>query len=385
MAKPCILGVDPGTTTAYAAISLDGSIIAIESKKNAGVSWIISRSVAQLLKPVMIATDKAVIPSIVKKLGAVFNAFIYNPPQDLLVHEKKKLLRNMSNKCSNIHEEDALSAAIYAYKANRNRIEKIEEILGEIARKLEGYKKQEVEEALSIARLLMLRKGINRAQLEERILGLLEKKETREEVIGIKEYRSIESIKAELLEELSISLEKEKEKNKELLRKLRGMKSIARNINRDEKIKELLEELKSERKIKAEINKEMRELKNRTMEMEKEFNMVIGMIHKGKAFIVGKEVDNNPLVFIQDFSRISPRMMEALEKNKPVIISKTNAPRWVKNNYYWLMIGEQDIVFESKDFIILKNSVKKRIDEIMDKKDIVSRILEEYRRERLNK
>ena len=117
-----ILGIDPGTTKAYAAINLQGEIVSVKSSKSLTASKIVSE-VLELGRVVVVATDRKKTPSFVEKIAVKLGARIIKPKDDLSV--RKKLRTKKIFRLSEKHSGDALSAAFYAYKELRPLLKRI--------------------------------------------------------------------------------------------------------------------------------------------------------------------------------------------------------------------------------------------------------------------
>ncbi|MDD3407016.1 MAG: DUF460 domain-containing protein, partial [Methanomicrobium sp.] len=64
--RPVIVGIDPGTTFAFAALSLDGELLALKSSRQMSLSdW--TEQISSAGKPVLIASDVSKMPSSVEK------------------------------------------------------------------------------------------------------------------------------------------------------------------------------------------------------------------------------------------------------------------------------------------------------------------------------
>lgn len=124
-----IVGVDPGTVTAVAAIDLHGRLIFVYSRKGLDRAEII-----ELIKrhgtPVLIATDVTPAPETVKKLAASLGVPLYTPPTSLTVDEKQELVSSYASTNRlhrlNTHERDALAAALRAYREYMGKFRQIE-------------------------------------------------------------------------------------------------------------------------------------------------------------------------------------------------------------------------------------------------------------------
>ncbi len=118
-----IVGLDPGTTTGIAALSLKGELIDLTSARALSssdvVEWIAARG-----RPLIIATDVFPTPGAVEKVKRAFNAVLYSPGADVPAEEKIALAREFGYK--NDHERDALAAASSAFKKYKNKFQLVE-------------------------------------------------------------------------------------------------------------------------------------------------------------------------------------------------------------------------------------------------------------------
>ena len=123
---PIIVGVDPGTTTAAAAVGLDGTLHATYSSRtdDAGAltRWIIDQG-----RPLIVAADVARMPETVEKLRRSFDAKGWTPRRDLPVDTKLHRVRDLPY--GNDHERDALAAAMFAVDAHREQLETVREAI----------------------------------------------------------------------------------------------------------------------------------------------------------------------------------------------------------------------------------------------------------------
>jgi len=118
-----IVGVDPGTTTAFAVLDLKGRVLKTESSR----SWGFSELVGLLIEsghPLIIATDKNPSPGTVERIKRAFNAILHTPASSLSVEQKQRDTKLLDY--SNEHERDALAAAIDAAKSIRNKLESVQ-------------------------------------------------------------------------------------------------------------------------------------------------------------------------------------------------------------------------------------------------------------------
>lgn len=113
-----IVGIDPGTTTAVAALDLDGNLLHLASSRQMDMSAV-TESLYKVGKPLIIASDVQDMPYSVEKIRRAFSAIAFSPKQDMSVGTKMEMTEPFSY--ANDHERDALSAALEAYRQYRNK------------------------------------------------------------------------------------------------------------------------------------------------------------------------------------------------------------------------------------------------------------------------
>ncbi len=141
-----IVGIDPGSTSAVAAINLDGELRLLESEREFPPEDIIRRLI-EVGTPVVVATDREKMPSTVEKIASSLGATRFQPEEDLDAERKKEL-----GKGENSHESDAVASAIYAFNNLKRQIEKID-----------SYSEKQEEMRADIAREYFSREGFQRA------------------------------------------------------------------------------------------------------------------------------------------------------------------------------------------------------------------------------
>ena len=117
-----LVGIDPGTTTAAAVVSLDGEVLDVLSTRTADtaevIEWLVDRG-----QPVVVAADVEPMPETVEKLRRSFDAAGWEPTADLPVDEKLHRTRELTY--DNDHERDALAAALFAFDDYEDQFERI--------------------------------------------------------------------------------------------------------------------------------------------------------------------------------------------------------------------------------------------------------------------
>ncbi|MGZ4893762.1 MAG: DUF460 domain-containing protein [Halobacteriota archaeon] len=118
-----IVGIDPGTTTAFAVLDLKGNVISIASSRSWGFSELVGLLI-ELGHPIIISTDKNPTPGTVDRIKRAFNAILHTPVSSLSVEQKLRDTKPYSY--ANEHERDALAAALEAARSVKNKLESIE-------------------------------------------------------------------------------------------------------------------------------------------------------------------------------------------------------------------------------------------------------------------
>lgn len=153
--KHLIVGIDAGKTAAVACIDLDGNVVKLATGRFVGLDWFVDviKSTGQ---PVMISGDKKKPNSLVEKLSTIFDAVLFVPGVDISVEKKKSVARV---KFENLHERDALAAAMIAYNAHAGKLRQAERQARESKTSADAdrvkamvIKKYSVHEAISMKR-----------------------------------------------------------------------------------------------------------------------------------------------------------------------------------------------------------------------------------------
>ncbi len=148
-----IVGIDPGTTTAYAILGIDGKKIAVKSSKGLNLDRII-REVSQKGTPLIVGTDRKKCPQMVSKFSAKTGSAKAIPPYDMPETEKNAMTKGMG--ATNAHEKDALAAALSAYK-------KYEPLLRRVNKTLMKERKTEFAEEVAsrvISKKISIKKAL---------------------------------------------------------------------------------------------------------------------------------------------------------------------------------------------------------------------------------
>lgn len=176
-----IVGVDPGTTVAYAVFNLNGKLIGAGSRREMSREEL-TEKISSFGTPSVIACDVTPAPNLVLKLASSFNSKTFLPEKDLTEEEKRGITKGM--KFENEHERDAAAAAIKAFNFFENKLRQIEKML--LERKLTAHVdeiKHLVLNNVSLQHaLLMVEKGELKIENKKREFGKDDFKRKEEEI-----------------------------------------------------------------------------------------------------------------------------------------------------------------------------------------------------------
>lgn len=274
--KPLIVGVDPGSTSAVAALNFEGNLELLESGKNFPPRQIISELVEEG-KPVIVGSDKSSTPSKVEKIANSVGAEIFEPVEDLSQERKREL-----GEGRNSHEQDASAAAIHAFKQLRDSLDKIEKLSDE-----------RDEETSDVA--------LRYFSPEQTVTGGKDDSEDLEEQEANEDRSSQFRKKAQRLEEQVKELEKELEEKEEKLQfreqqrrdlqskydKLKAGKT--EELLKDEKVRKLEEKISEKDKKIDKVEEKL----EKALVREKQYRKAIKSIQEG-AEIVPLVDDESP-------------------------------------------------------------------------------------------
>lgn len=117
--EPIIVGIDPGSTSAVAALNMEGKDLLLKSRREFSRHEIINE-IIETGYPVVVATDREEMPSTVEKIASSLGTEKFEPEKNLSRKRKNRL-----GKGKNSHEKDAYASAIHAFKQMSKTIRKV--------------------------------------------------------------------------------------------------------------------------------------------------------------------------------------------------------------------------------------------------------------------
>jgi predicted RNase H-like nuclease (RuvC/YqgF family) len=302
-----IVGIDPGTTTGIAVLSLRGELIDLISSRTISSSqvteWIAARG-----RPLVVATDVFPTPGAVEKIKGSFNAVLYSPGMDVPSEEKIALARDFGYK--NDHERDALAAAVSAFKRYRNKFQQVEKRtpaeLNPDEVKALVVRGSSIEEAISE---LLAPAAEEKDSKEERALVLPPSPEASERIQLAEQVKTLRSYVEELKAELAQKDEAQSRINLKLER-LRDRE--AREIKRDHEVRIREKEierlrglLRSERRYAKRLKRELswkRKAERIELEGYRRLKVVEAFSKEAILEAAGRELEKGDAVLLKDAS-----------------------------------------------------------------------------------
>ena len=307
-----IVGIDPGLNTGIACINIESGAISTHTLRNASTGDVCDHILSHG-EPIIVASDVKPAPRSVKKISAAFNARLFY--SDFRISDKIKLTKNVNY--SNIHERDALAAAISARKFFATTFEKVDVAL---------QRKDLIHLGPAVKELLIKKEAGN---IESAISRLMPNKEIAKKKRRIKIEVPKSDLKSELVFESKLN-----EKDREIS-EMRKDIAILRSKNRDKTIENLRKTIDE---LRSELNKKEEQLETMKRLLTEGFEIIV-------PFREGEDVKDKIILVEQKTSMIN--------KSKPrVIISDeyfpSSAPIILRKNVEITKIGGILIVEKNK-------------------------------------
>ncbi len=255
-----IVGVDPGITTGLAILNLDGELLEIASFRCKDEKDLRNR-ILKHGKPVVLACDVSNIPKKVKKLASEFKALLFSPEVEIPSFKKRRIVSEFAGiTMKNQHENDALAAAILAYKHYRTILEEAGKKADESRVARDIVREYVLKEGMAISDAISKARGEDEEKVEK--VGKERVRENKEIILSLR--RKVEKLEKtkNLLERYISSLEDELRRYKlyikKLEKKVRNSKpSVLHKICDDS---ETRKELENEKKLRRKLEEERKVL-----------------------------------------------------------------------------------------------------------------------------
>jgi predicted RNase H-like nuclease (RuvC/YqgF family) len=382
---PVIVGIDPGTTSAFAVLSFDFKVIAVKSKKEYSLAGII-QDIYKFGNPILVGTDKKEIPSFIKEFSQKTGAKIYSPKYDTKKGEKLFIVKEKRfiDLVKNTHETDALASAIYAYNEYLQLIKKVNAFV-------EKNNKEELKDKLLIKVITEgknifdavseLEKKPEKKITEVKEYPIIEKKELSKEQ---KELVLLKELTEKLREEIK-SLEKEnyllKDKKIDISKQTRNMLSFKENkaLQLEKQNKLLKKELELKESIIKKLDFFISKSTNSVL-MKRMKNLGIEEYENKKNILNLEEGD---ILLVDDTRIISDNVIKDIMKKIRIVVYEKGKPL-----EDFIMIERDSLrLLETKYFALAEKTnfgkaLESKITSVKKNTNYIKIIVDEYKRER---
>ena len=337
-----IVGIDPGITTGYAVLDIEGNLIHLNSSKQLDLNLLISETI-NFGKVILVGTDKEKVPGLVESYTTKLGARIVSPQEDLKVDEKRRMISLFT--FADEHQGDALASAIFAYREMKALLDKIDFFaknneklhLKDKIKELVITKKISIKSAVAIIEKSdeesrIIEKVISEKKLSEKdFLKLYDKlKKYEAEIKLIKKYNNNLNNMLVNLGKNKIKVKESKINNKMLVdfreQRLKFLDNMLKSKeNYIEKLKSLIKRFNS---MLSNINNFYILKKIDTLGLN-EFNI------KNKTL----DIKRNDILLVDDPNIISDVVIKFLENKVFVIVHKKPLSRKIENNTPFIFVS----------------------------------------------
>ena len=382
--KLLIVGIDPGTTTGYAVLDIDGKLLHLNSSKQLDLNQLISQTI-NLGKAVLVGTDNAKVPNLVGTFATKLGAKIVNPDEDLKVEEKRRMAENFN--FSDEHQGDALASALFAYKSARTLLDKIDIFVKENQKSniKNQIKDIVITKSVSIKNAVSI---IEKKDEEDRIIEkvVVEKKLNENDFLNL--YNKLKRHEAEL--------KLVKNYNNNLKNRIRILeKNQIKNPNKEQRIedkklgfiKDRIKALDSKLQSKDEHIEQLKSL-------IRKFNNIMSNISN---FYILKKLDNlgasefnlknkilnirrNDILLVDDPNILSSSVIDLLRGRIFVIVHKNPISKKTENSMPFVFINAKNLEIDEDKYFGFVD--KKHFEMEKSKVNWVKKIIDDYKQEK---
>lgn len=387
--KLVVVGIDPGTTTGYCILDLDGNIVALKSSKNLGLNGLLEDALKEG-KAISVGTDKAKVPNLVSLFSAKTGARIFYPKEDLRVEEKRELTKKFDAKIG--HENDALAASLFAFNRIKGIIERIESYAKENGK--QAIKNRIID--LVITKEVSIREAADiiedKGKEEAKIIkDVVEKEELRQRDF-IKLYHIIKRQEKELF-----LLRRQNHNLKNYARNLENKYNLMRNKDIDYVDKKIQKSLSFKNKS---INFLECMLDEKNMEIKKLKNMIFALdklLANIGEHIVLKKLDNlgssefykkanelklakGDILLVKNPNIISNEAMQSIKDKVEAIVTEEAASRKIKQEYGIAFLDRKGLnISEFGNFAAVP---KAELEKALRSETLLKSVIESYKQKR---
>tara|TARA_Y100000310_G_scaffold344954_1_gene460745 strand:+ start:2246 stop:3430 length:1185 start_codon:yes stop_codon:yes gene_type:complete len=388
--KLLVAGVDPGTTTAYAIIDIDGNLIDLNSKKGMGLNSLIkeTRIYGNI---VMVGTDKKKTPNFVEMYSSKVGAKVIGPINDLKVSEKKVIVKDYVLDIKDDHQLDALASALFALKKIKKLMAKIDYVVKN------QYLKNDIKD-------LVLRKGVS---IFEAVKILKPERDEEKSIVEkIVEDKNLNELDFNNLYDRIKKYSRENkilmDYNKKLSLRLKKAENSLKNqtINKSKTMNSKIDRLFLFKEKRLKNYENIIRNKNHSIDvMKKELNKLINLlINSNRYYIIKKlntlgssqfetrkillNIQKDDILYVDNPNIVSKRTIENLRGDISIIIHNKEVSKKVKMSLPFIFIQGKNLGIQ--DFGVVAAIEKVKLDREKGNQNIISGIIKNYKKERMS-
>src|SRR3989338_2342851 len=374
-----IAGIDPGTTTAYAIIDVQGKFINARSRKEFSLSQLL-REIHSQGKVIAIGTDKANIPGLIQEFSSKIGARVFAPREDLKVLEKKDIAGVFL--VNDSHEMDALASALFARQ-------QLSPLLSKIERFCEEYQKQQIKH-------LIIEKVISEGISINEAARMIEA--PKEKVMEVKEEKPIQTLSQKTMRKREVSLKDLEEQLRILKRYNRLLKSQLEEKNRPKLIirKDQSKEIQHKDQLISHLRKTIEKKEQDKQAIQTKSQILEHFLLRSKDHYVLKKLENlgaeefkrksylsiqqDDFLLVDDPNTMSMAVIDDLRKIVSVIIHRKPISERVRTMLPFIFIDTKNLALKETNALAIVN--KKELDEKRSARNALRKVIEDYKSER---
>lgn len=380
--KLLIVGIDPGITTAYAVLDIEGNLLKLNSSKQLELNKIIS-DVMGLGKVVLVGTDKAKAPGLAEAFATKLGARLIIPNEDLKVEEKKRITIN--HNFWDGHQGDALASALFAHKQTKPLLDKIDYFAEQSGRQgiRDKVKELVITKRMSIkSAASLIEKKDEEAKTIEKVI--YEKKLSEQDFLKMYEKLKRYEDEIRLIKKFNYRLQKNIGNMEKASKKQFTQKTSYKPADfRDKRIRHLEKIIKYKDIEFEKLKYAMRNL-NRMVSNINDFHVLKKLDNLGITEFNFKNkllnIKRNDILLVDNPSIASEALVEMLKGKVFLIIHKKPISRKAKNELPFIFISAKNLrIDEEKHFGFVE---KKHLEAEKSRTDWVNKIVEDYKKEK---
>jgi predicted RNase H-like nuclease (RuvC/YqgF family) len=382
MKQLLIAGIDPGTTVGYAAIGIDGKLIAAKQAKELDLDKVVAE-LSVLGTILFIGTDKAKVPSFVSAAATKLGAKVFAPNKDMLVSEKRELTR--SGNYNGQHEMDALASAISALKNNERLFSRIRMFLSD----------KKHPELFDRVAEIVVKQGISIRGAFDFLTAPRKEAQIMKQVIEKKQLK--ESDYWQLYDSLVIAQQESallKQHNSKLAKSVdtlgKKASQLSNAVKPETRVIKPTSELEHAKKTIAELKNRLEQTLSRQQRMQH-------VLLNQEKYAVAKKLKNlgqdefrriskvlgfkkNDILFVDDCNMLSEKVIESLKPLTPLIIAVKSMHPKIAERIPFTIINASNVSHTQDDYFAFLD--KASLEKARANKALLRKLIEDYQEER---